>query len=946
MLAASGEIEVTLPYVQAPIPLVVLFRAMGEMADRDILEKVAYRMDDVDMLNLLKPSLAKAYSVQTQEVALDLIGRRCLQIGASRSDRIRHAREILQRELLPHCGLGEASEAKKVFFLGYMVHRLLLSKLGRREEDDRDHYASKRLDLAGPLLSVLFRKLFLKLADDMKKVIEKDIEMGRVSNVTMSVNQATIANGLKYALATGNWGMQKDGSVGVKTGVSQVLSRLTFASSLSHLRRTNTPIGRDGKLAKPRQLHNSHWGMVCPAETPEGQACGLVKNLALMAYVSVAESSENVRLFLDESAIESLEELLPANMVKSTKVFVNGDWMGVHREPVSLVSRLRELRRSGELDPQISITHDVGDREIHIYSDQGRCLRPLFIVDQDVQCLRIKRAHIAQLEANAFEESNFNWSSLISEGLVEYLDTAEESTCMIAMKIEDVHDGRTKANAYCRTYTHCEIHPSLILGVCASIIPFPDHNQSPRNTYQSAMGKQAMGIYITNFQQRMDTLAHVLNYPQKPLVTTRAMEYLHFRDLPAGINSVVAIACYTGYNQEDSVLMNRGSIDRGLYRSTFYRTYIDHEKLEVGARGVMTAGGGGDAMGRTVETFERPSRDTTTGMGARCYDKIDVDGLPAPGTRVDGNDIIIGKSAELPESADMAARDRAQTRKDASQGMRPTESGIVDHVMLSTDEMGVKMTKIRVRSTRVPQIGDKFSSRHGQKGTCGMTIAPEDMPFSVEGISPDIIMNPHAVPSRMTIGQLVECILSKVAAIQGDEGDSTPFTDFTVSQVSEALHSLGYQRRGYERLYNGQTGRPLESLIFMGPTYYQRLKHMVDDKIHARARGPNTLLTRQPMEGRGRDGGLRFGEMERDCIMAHGGSAFLRDRLLDNSDRYRVHVCDLCGLMCVAKLKEQVFTCKRCNKSSVSQVFVPYAFKLLAQELQSMAVVPRLMVRK
>jgi len=445
------------------------------------------------------------------------------------------------------------------------------------------------------------------------------------------------------------------------------------------------------------------------------------------------------------------------------------------------------------------------------------------------------------------------------------------------------------------------------------------------------MGKQAMGIYATNYQLRMDTLANLLYYPQKPLVTTRSMEYVHFRELPAGQNAIVAIACYSGYNQEDSVIMNQSAIDRGLFRSIFYRTYTDEEH-RVGT--LLT------------ETFTKPSRDTTLRMRHGTYEKLEEDGLVAPGTRVTGEDVIIGKVVPLPDESDeLGQRTQSHTHRDASTPLRSTESGIVDQVMVTTNAEGFKFTKIRVRSKREPQMGDKFASRHGQKGTIGITYRQEDMPFTAEGITPDIIINPHAIPSRMTIGHLIECLLGKVSALTGEEGDATPFTDVTVEAISNLLHQCGYQQRGYEVMYNGHTGRKLAAQIFVGPTYYQRLKHMVDDKIHARARGPVQILTRQPVEGRSRDGGLRFGEMERDCMISHGASQFLKERLFDVSDAYRVFVCDLCGLMAVANLKKGTFECKACrNKTQISQVNIPYAFKLLCQELQAMNIAPRLMV--
>ncbi|KAH7436458.1 hypothetical protein KP509_05G020900 [Ceratopteris richardii] len=912
---SSGQyIRATLPYIRTEIPVIVVFRALGFVADKDILEHMCYDFNDTAMMELLRPSLEESFVIQNQQVALDYIGKRGSTVGVAREKRIKYAKEILQKEMLPHVGVGEFCETKKAYFFGYIIHRLLLCALGRRAEDDRDHYGNKRLDLAGPLLGGFFRMLFRKLMKDVRGYLQKCVDNGKEINLAYAVKAKTITSGLKYSLATGNWGQAN--TAGVRAGVSQVLNRLTYASTLSHLRRLNSPIGREGKLAKPRQLHNSHWGMMCPAETPEGQACGLVKNLAFMSYITVGSAANPIMEFLEEWGIENFEEISPVLIPQATKIFVNGCWVGIHHNPDLLVRTLRQLRRQDDMNTEVGVIRDIRLKELRLYTDYGRCSRPLFIVEN--QCLLIKKSDIRALQQK--ESTETGWCDLVNKGFIEYVDTEEETT-MISMTIQDlVHARLHPEEAYSDTYTHCEIHPSMILGVCASIIPFPDHNQSPRNTYQSAMGKQAMGIYVTNYQLRMDTLAYVLYYPQKPLVTTRAMEHLHFRQLPAGINAVVAIACYSGYNQEDSVIMNQSSIDRSFFRSIFYRSYRDEEKKQ----GTLVK-----------EEFERPVREHTQvslGMRHGSYDKLDDDGLAPPGTRISGEDVIIGKTIPIPHDESGTQAQRYQKR-DQSTCLLHSESGMVDQVLLTTNADGLKFVKIRVRSIRIPQIGDKFSSRHGQKGT--------------EGITPDIIVNPHAIPSRMTIGQLIECIMGKVAAHMGKEGDATPFTDVTVDNISKALHKCGYQMRGFEIMYNGHTGRRLNAMIFLGPTYYQRLKHMVDDKIHSRGRGPVQILTRQPAEGRSRDGGLRFGEMERDCMIAHGAAHFLKERLFnDQSDAYRVHVCELCGLMTIANLKKNTFECRGCKiKTDIVQVHIPYACKLIFQELMSMAIAPRMFVR-
>lgn len=842
----SGKtLRVSLPYIKDDIPIAIVFRALGVVSDEDILNHICNK-NDTQMLEMLKPCLEEAFVIQEKDQALDFIGRRGNQQGVKQL-RIKFAREVLQKEFLPHISQAEGAETRKAFFLGYMINRLLQVALGRKEEDDRDHFGKKRLDLSGPLMAQVFRLKFQQLVREIRTCLRRDVEKGKQFNITIAAKGQILTNGFRYSLATGNWGDQKK-AASARAGVSQVLNRYTYASTLSHLRRTNTPIGRDGKIAKPRQLHNTHWGLVCPAETPEGQACGLVKNLSLMCFVSVGTPGQPLIQYMRSHDMQLLEEYDPVMYPYFTKVFVNGVWVGVHENPAALMNVLLDIRRKGHISFEPTIIRDVREREIKIFTDAGRVTRPLFVVDNDpnspnYQRLKLTPEHLYKLSQDPVEiplgmsekereENEFGWKGLLKAGIVEYLDAEEEEAAMIIMTPDDLDNFRrmrtglpqttTQVDPHrtvqsppdpnIRLYTHCEIHPAMILGVCASIIPFPDHNQSPRNTYQSAMGKQAMGVTLTNYLTRMDTMANVLYYPQKPLATTRSMEFLKFRELPAGQNAIVAIACYSGYNQEDSVIMNQSSIDRGLFRSLYFRAYADQEKK------IGTA---------IVEKFEKPTRSDTLRMKHGTYDKLDDDGIITPGSRVSGDDVIIGKTAPiLPDAQELGQRTKLHVKRDASTPLRSTESGIIDQVLLTTSDQGLNFVRIRTRTTKVPQIGDKFASRHGQKGTIGITYRQEDMPFTIDGITPDIIINPHAIPSRMTIAHLIECLLSKVAALQGVEGDATPFTNVTVTGISEHLVSRGFQQRGLEVMYNGHTGRKLVAQVFLGPTYYQRLRHM------------------------------------------------------------------------------------------------------------------------
>jgi DNA-directed RNA polymerase II subunit RPB2 len=538
-------------------------------------------------------------------------------------------------------------------------------------------------------------------------------------------------------------------------------------------------------------------------------------------------------------SIDSLE-VSPTFLFNKVKIFINGAWVGISEEPHELFLMLKDYKHKGIINVYTSIVFDYKMKEIRVCNDGGRLSRPVLRV-KDKNIL-ITNSIITRLQTGEVTWEDLLTSTNLEESIIEYIDPAEQNASMIATTPNDLFS-KESANFL---YTHCEIHPSTIFGILASCIPFPEHNQAPRNCYQCAQGKQAMGVYVTNYEGRMDKTAYVLNYPARPLVDTRIMNMIELNNIPSGCNVIVAIMTHTGYNQEDSLLFNQGSIDRGLFMATVYHTEKDEDKQKIN----------GDEEIRC-----KPDASNTKGMKMGNYSKVNSKGLIPENTIVNNRDIIIAKKTPIKD----CRNDHTKLIKfeDQSKIHRTTEETYVDKNYINRNGDGYEFVKVRLRTTRRLVIGDKLSSRHGQKGTIGNIIPESDMPFTSSGVRPDIIINPHAIPSRMTIGQLKETILGKVLVELGLFGDGTSFSQFQVKDICTELQKLGYESNGNEIMYNALTGEQMECSVFIGPVFYQRLKHMVNDKAHSRSIGPMVNLTRQPAEGRSRDGGLRFGEMER-----------------------------------------------------------------------------------
>jgi DNA-directed RNA polymerase subunit B len=904
-LKAKGEMVISIPGVPVPVPFVVLMRALGVETDREVAEMVSL---DPDILNELEMSFREAADAHTLEDAVLYIGNR-VAFGQVREFRIKRAETIIDRNLLPHIGRENEDRLDKAIFLGEMASRIIELKLGRMEEDDKDHLKNKRIKLAGPLLAELFRSAFWSLYRDMRYQFRRMSTRRKGVLISAAVRPGIISSRVQHALATGNW---RRGRV----GMTQLLDRTNTLSTLSHLRRLQSPLSRSQPNFEARDLHSTHWGRLCPNETPEGANCGLVKNLALMASVSVGTDADKVKRTLIYLGVTPAKMANEQMRHLGAKIFVEGYLLGYTMTPDELVMTIREMRRRRELSGEVNIGYYADHNEIYVNCDEGRIRRPLIIIQEGKPLLKAR--HIRNIQTGRWQ-----WSDLVREGLLEYLDAEEEENAYIAIDQTSIAE----------EHTHMEICNYAILGVTASIIPFPEHNQSPRNTYQAAMAKQAPGIYAMNYRDRTDTRAHLLHYPQQPLAQTKPMGIIGYNQRPAGQNFLVAVLSSNGYNMEDAIIFNKSAVERGLGHSSFFRIYKAECK---------------QYLGGAKDRLTIPEAGIRGYHGAEAYRLLEEDGLVSTESKVKGGDILIGRTSPprfLEEYRGFEVR--GPQLRDTSTGVRPTEEGVVDSVFVTKDIEGAQLLKVKVRSHRVPELGDKFVSRHGQKGVIGMVVPQEDMPFSSQGTIPDIIINPHAFPSRMTVGQFLESIAGKVSALQGEFVDGTPFISESMESLADSLKRMGFQPSGRELMYDGQSGRKFETQIFVGVAFYQKLHHMVVDKIHARARGQVQMLTRQPTEGRARGGGLRFGEMERDCLVGHGAAMLLKDRLLEESDAYTIYVCERCGKLAFYDIRQRKYVCPICEgKGDVEPVTVSYAFKLLLQELQSLCLSPTLELAK
>ena len=916
------------------VPLFILFRALGKVTDKEILSYIVYENDEESLksklYDLLIPSVKDSEVIYDQKSAYKL-----LSLYTKGKEAI-NVIEVLRNNFLPNY----ENNNEKSYFLGYSVRKLLLTYLKVIPETERDSYALKRIDLAGSLLLELFRELWGKFKRETSLKIDKEHllhfkEYGEdITNIININNSKKIFNASSMDTLVKSFGAVFGTNLSGKQGIVQDLNRNVMLGTLSHLRRLSYPLPSGSKSMGPRKLHNSQWGFVCPTESPDGSNTGIINHISIMAIVSFNVSEKNILESLSDHGLIDINSIISNDLVDGVKVFINGKWVGIHRLPDYLYKIMRLLKLNSIIHVYTSIYWEIRTGEFHVFTDSGRLLRPILVLKK-----------IGSLNTNELIEGNYeyasNWNKLIrgshmyqknpelsiydesyfkdelddiklkypdyiqyledNQAQIEYIDSIESQNFFISKDIYSID----------KDYTHSEIHPSLMLSAVALNIPFPEHSQYPRNVFSCQQTKQAVGIYSSAYNTRFDTFGHILNYPQKPLVTTRYKKYTDVDKLPYGINAIVAIASYSGYNQEDAVILNKTSIERGMFQNLYYRSYEDSEEI--------------DGMNNQI-LFGNPSFQKNISINDTLnYDKLDENGFIREGEYVDVNDAIMAKFV-----VDKTANKDSIVRIIAKKISFGT-SGIVDKVIVYKNKDNLRTCKIRIRKNKIPDIGDKFSSRPGQKGVCGMVLEQHEMPFTKDGIVPDIIVNPHAIPSRMTINQLLEVVLGKSSALGGFLGDATAFQNNDVRDYAKLMEKYGYEEWGNEVMYNGMTGDQMKTSIFIGPTYYQRLKMIVADKMHSRATGPMQQLTRQPVGGRSNNGGGRIGEMERDSILSHGISSFLRESLMDRSDKYTVQINENSGLINYDKD----------DKNNVN-VQIPYSAKLLFQELQSMAIGPRL----
>ena len=927
------RITVRILGIDTVLPLFVLFRALGYQSDKDILELIMYHSDSPELkkrlLDELVPSMKDTQPIYTQKGAIKYIAM------MTKGKEIINVIDILANNFIPNYITNE----EKGIYLGYAVRKLLMTKLGILKETDRDSYSAKRIDLAGSLLLELYRELWSIFQRNVSLKIDNDFKFhfkdygNDIKNLINDDNIKKVFNPKSMDIIVKSFGSVFGTGLSGRQGIIQDLNRNAMLGTLSHLRRISNPLPPGSNSIGPRKLHNSQWGFICPSESPDGGNVGIINHLAITTQVSFNVSEIGLMDALLDQGLIMLQDSVGSDLNQTCKIFLNGKWIGIHKDPEYLYKIMRLLKLNSLIHLYTSIYWDIKVNEIYVFCDSGRLLRPVLVLKKmgsKVSCpliegdfskmsswnhlIRGEHMYKNDPEMSIYDERyHRDEFMIIKDKYEDYLSYLEDNASQIEyidpLETEGFLIGKS-IYSLDKEYTHCEIHSSLMLSAVVVNIPFPEHSQYPRNVFSCQQTKQAVGLYSSAYNTRFDTFAHVLNYPQKPIVTTRFKKYTDVDKLPYGVNAIVAIASYGGYNQEDGLILNKTSIERGMFNSLYFRSYEDSEESD-GSRRIY---------------FDNPQNVSNVKKGKTInYDKLDKNGIVKEGSYVTATDAIIGKVGEETNI------DGKRVNTVSGKTIKFSTSGFVDKVVVTKNKDNLRSARVRIRKNKIPTVGDKYASRPGQKGMCGLVLEQEEMPFTKDGIVPDIIINPHAIPSRMTINQLLECVLGKSACLGGFLGDATAFQNNDIHDYAELMKKYNYNEWGNETMYSGITGEQLTTSIFIGPTYYQRLKIMVADKIHSRGTGPLQSLIRQPAAGRSNNGGLRIGEMERDSILAHGIADFLQESTMERSDKYSVNIDQRTGLIASGE-----------ESDDIVNVNMPYAMKMLLQELQTMSIAPRL----
>ncbi len=913
----SGIIYITLPMIRAPINMFVVFRALGIQSDEDIVRMIFPDPSSADsqfLQDKLIPSIIDAYPFLTKTLAIQYM--KTLTKGFTEATVL----DVLQNRLFSHVPNSPGARAN---YLAECIRSLLRVDQGFEEPPSRDDTRNQRCLNSGFLVQDMFNKSYKDWKEMVRRAIDYEyayhtsVYQGQnFVNIFSDANRSTIfkigyITDLMMKAFKGKWG---SGLGEEKTGVLQALSRLSYLDFMSHCRRVVLDFDTSQKLVRPRQLHTSQYGFFCTNETPSGASIGITKNLTILATISTGmKPAPLIDWLMNRGGVMPCASVTANEKSFYVPVIINNGIIGYTANPLILLKVLKAMKHTGFLPYFVSISFSYNQRRLMIFTDEGRPLRPLIMIGPNGEFPISKIAstktwrdlimgtHPARKDADLSSPffvdpladraegkptaEDYLKAMLPYESVIEYIDPYEQNEILIANFKEHIIPGQT---------THIEIHPSTILSLLTSLIPYPNHNQSPRNQLSDSQSKQAISIYATNWKNRFDNSGHIASYSEAPISRTLYYDYLAEGRIPYGTNCILAICTYQGYNRDDGFVFNKNALERGLFRSIAYRSYEFYEEHDK-TTNMKKKIGNPAQIGQWLDI--RPGLD---------YTKLDERGIVKIGEYVDEDTVIVGGyfQAETGKYRDASLTPKVWTR------------GIVESVNITVNNEGLRLVKVRVVQDRSPELGDKFSNRHGQKGTLGALIPQTDMPRTKDGIVPDVIANPHAIPSRMTMAMLLETILGKATACHGSIGDATAFMNEgnPTDDIGAVLENMyGYERYGNEVLYDGTTGKQLEVEIFIGPTYYMRLKHMVEDKWQVRTTGRKEAKTHQPTGGRGNEGGIRFGELERDVVVTHGTAAFLRETLMKRSDGVKMPICSGCGTVPIYNERLGIAVCPLCQ---------------------------------